>query len=182
MWRPSLITSLQDLSLRYYPDPALRVKCTACTWTMEERTRIGKDMIRIMFNKEGYGLAAPQVGLDQRIFVMRDPNSMSGLIISNPVITNWGPKKLTDWEGCLSLLGQKAKLSRCTDITVEFDDPVLEGKRFCKGFSGLAARCVQHEIDHLDGILIFDHLQSNLAKKIFLEKYAKARKKYARLG
>lgn len=176
----------KSLRLRYHPDPSLRVKCTECEWPIEERRRIGKEMIDIMFDHNGMGLAAPQVGLNQRLFVMRDPHEPArrshGMIFSNPEIVEHGHDKPNDFEGCLSLLSVKTKIKRWHWVEFGFDDLEEPGERLVWRFEGVNARCVQHEIDHLDGILIFDHINSNLVQKLFLERYAKARKAAGRRG
>lgn len=170
-----------EISLKYYPDPSLRTECKECTWPLEERTRVGNEMLKIMYDNNGYGLAASQVGLDQRLFVMRYPDDIDkGLIVSNPKIEIWGKDYDKQWEGCLSLLSHKAMVRRCTNIEFTYDD-LSTGDRICMGTMNINARCVQHEIDHLDGILVFDHIQSELGKKIFLEKYSKAKRKHDRI-
>ncbi len=144
-------------------------------------------MIDIMFAHNGMGLAAPQVGLDQRLFVMRDPHKEEGhpsrgIIFSNPVVERHGHDKPEDFEGCLSLLSIKTKVKRWHWIEFSFDDLDEPGQRITWHFQGLNARCVQHEIDHLDGILIFDHINSNLVQKMFIEKVMKAKKAAGRRG
>lgn len=179
----STTTYTTALQLKYWPDKVLRTKCIECIWTEEERKRIGNEMLEIMFAYNGYGLSAPQVGLTKRIFVMRDPHAESkGLIFTNAKIITLSEEKNKQWEGCLSLLSHKVMLSRANSVEVEFDamDPYrdsLSQERCSWTFTGIDARCIQHEIDHLNGIMIFDHINGNLAQKLFLEKYAKSKKK-----
>jgi len=143
-------------------------------------------MIDIMFDHNGIGLAAPQVGLDQRLFVMRDPHDpihkSAAHIFSNPVLEEHGHDKPEDFEGCLSLLSVKTKVKRWHWVEFSFDDLEEPGQRLTWRFEAINARCVQHEIDHLDGILIFDHINSNLVQKMFIEKVLKAKKAAGRRG
>jgi peptide deformylase len=186
---------LKDLQLRYWPDPCLRKECDECSHTPAERIEIGEQMIEIMYAYNGYGLSAPQVGLNCRIFVMRTPemadrpthlsipSERKGLIFVNPIILDRSSRMVEDWEGCLSLLTQRTKVDRYTEVTIEYSDPTQAScskygpphniERTTWTAKGLDARCVQHEIDHLNGIMIFDHINSNLSKKLFLEKYFK---------
>lgn len=186
---------MKDLQLRYWPDPCLRKECDECSHTPAERIEIGEQMIQIMYAYNGYGLSAPQVGLNCRIFVIRTPemadrpthlsipSERKGLIFVNPVILDRSNRMVEDWEGCLSLLTQRTKVDRYTEVTIEYSDPTQAGSpkygppknidRLTWTAKGLDARCVQHEIDHLNGIMIFDHINSNLSKKLFLEKYFK---------
>ena len=181
------------LSLKYWPDPMLKKECDDCSHTPAERIEIGEQMIEIMYAYNGYGLSAPQVGLNCRIFVMRTPEmadrpthlsikeERKGLIFVNPVITKLGSHWVKESEGCLSLLTQRTHVERATEVEIEYSDPFHDMRhdysdnpgRSTWMAKGLDARCIQHEIDHLNGIMIFDHINSNLSKKLFLEKYFK---------
>lgn len=172
------------LSLTQWPDPILRVKCEEAPIA----SGTGEEMIELMMQHNGLGLSAPQVGLTSRIFVMRDPHDdKKGLVFANPYIVEHSTEKYLDSEGCLSVPGQRVKILRFQTVDIEFDVPnghelPVGDDRITWHFEGLQARCIQHEIDHLNGIMIFDHINSNLGQKMFLDKYAKIRKKYARLG
>lgn len=179
------MTTLTPLTLRYWPDPNLRVECNECNWDQDERRRTGNEMLEIMYAHHGYGLSAPQVGITSNFFVMRDPQKKDGrpgLIFANPEIVELGNKRVKDFEGCLSLLSMRVPIERATEVEFEFDDPDNEGERLHWRFEGLNARCVQHEMDHLKGVLIFDHINSNLGQKSFLEKYAKKKIQAGRQG
>lgn len=173
-----------NLSLKFWPNPILRIKCEEAPI----EAGIGEEMIELMMLHRGVGLSAPQVGLTSRIFVMRDPdNNEAGLVFANPEIVDHSSDVYEDFEGCLSIPGQRVKIKRFKVVDVEFDaynkrDLPIGDDRLTWRFEGLHARCIQHEIDHLNGIMIFDHINSNLGQKMFLDKYAKIRKKYARLG
>jgi peptide deformylase len=170
----------QNLSLKYWPDSILRTVCSGSDTT---DFLAGEEMIKLMIEKHGMGLAAPQVGLTSRLFVMRDPDDNNkGLIFVNPVITEHSKDTYKDNEGCLSFPGPRVDIERFKWVNVEFDVPLgytlpVGDDRLTWHFEGIYARCVQHEIDHLNGIMIFDHVKSNLAKKLVLDKYAKLRRR-----
>lgn len=128
-----------------------------------------------MLANKGYGLAANQVGCTSRMFVMRDKYN-NGEAYCNPVILSHS-KNLVDnvEEGCLSVPNKRIKIPRYWSVELQYTDVRLT--KIVKTYTDIEARCIQHEIDHLNGILIFDHIKSNLAKKIFLEKYSKSRRK-----
>lgn len=160
-----------NLTLKHWPDPILRRVCeqTAVEAGTEEQ------MIALMLKHNGVGLSAPQVGLTSRVFVMRDPNTPGkGLAFVNPWILDHSTDTDTAPEGCLSIPGQRVSIARWTSIELTFDGS--EGKTVTRKFEGLYARCVQHELDHLDGTMVFDHIPSKLGKKLFLDKYFKNRK------
>lgn len=172
-----------DLRLRYYPDSVLKTVCRECRMPTDEIQSLGSKMLEIMFENNGYGLSANQVGVTTRLFVMRDPeNENLGLIFPNPTIEEYGTHKELDFEGCLSLPMQRTKLERFKRVEFTFDDIEEPGERKQWSFEGVNARCVQHELDHLNGILLFDHIKSNLSQKSFLERYAKDMKQARRKG
>lgn len=179
----SVSTISQPWVLRYWPDPVLRSKCEESPIPVGAAER----MIEIMNQHHGLGLSAPQVGLTCRLFVMRDPEKGKALVFANPEIVEHSQKTHVDSEGCLSIPGSRTQVKRFWEVDVEFDVPIgyelpVGSDRLTWHFEGLPARCIQHEMDHLEGIMIFDHINSNLGRKMFLEKYAKMRKKYDRLG
>lgn len=142
---------------------------------------IGRRMLEICDENRGYGLSGNQVGLKERIFVMREPETKLGIIFVNPEVTTDFSHSNLDYEGCLSLPMQRVKIKRFSNLKIEYDDPNGYG-RITQEFSGMNARCIQHEMDHLDGILLMDHINSNLGLKSFLEKYAKDMKQARRKG
>ena len=174
-----------NLNLRYYPDPVLKTVCSDCNWDLKERLATGREMIEIMHSHHGYGLSAPQVGLTSNFFVMRDPDrldNISGLVFANPEITDLSNKKISLPEGCLSLLSMRTVIARAEWVEFDFDNPEDPDERLHWRFESMNARCVQHEVDHLNGILIFDHINSNLVQKSFLEKYTKKKIQAGRKG
>jgi peptide deformylase len=147
------------LAIRIYPDPVLRVKCRAVT-TIDDRVRkLAADMVETMHAAPGIGLAAPQVGVEERIAVLdlsvgEDPKQVHVLI--NPEVVHREGAE-TDVEGCLSLPGLTDKVERPTAVRVKALD--LAGQPIELQADGWLARAVCHEIDHLDGVLFVDHLR-----------------------
>ena len=145
--------------IRVYPDPVLRVRCPEVSRFDEELARLLADMVETMHAAPGVGLAAPQVGVEQRVAVVdlsvgRDPGSV--LVLVNPVIENAEGAEV-DVEGCLSIPELTEKVPRPERLTVSAADPTGERRTFAA--EGFLARAICHEIDHLDGILFVDHLR-----------------------
>ncbi len=145
-----------DLRIIHYPDPRLRDACVPVD-AVDERVRdLVERMFELMFEHRGVGLAAPQVGLNVRLFVASpsfDPADRCVYI--NPRIVG-GEGKQEEEEGCLSLPGIYCKIKRFQTVTIEAADP--EGRRFEETCSDFHARIVQHENDHLDGMLLTDRM------------------------
>jgi peptide deformylase len=109
-----------------------------------------RKMEKLMVNEGGIGLAAPQIGISKRVFIIRINNSCQAFI--NPtLLTKDGPKSFSV-EGCLSFPGEEYAIERYESILVEYQD--LDGGSHHQTYTGLIARCFQHELDHLDGITI----------------------------
>lgn len=165
-----------SLSLKLWPNQVLRTKCESDLPGEDFQTkRIGQEMIRIMQMHNGFGLSAPQVGLNYRIFVMRNPKDTRPLVFINPRIQAHSEEQTTLNEGCLSLLSLQVPIPRYDWVVASGFH--LEPTRY----EGIYARCIQHEIDHLNGILIFDHIKSSIGRKLFLDKYIKAKKVHDRM-
>ena len=134
-------------------------------------------MLECMYQNNGIGLAAPQVGILKRLVVIdcSDNKDMKKpLKLINPEITELS-KNISEFEeGCLSLPSQYAKVIRPSEITLKYRN--IEGLICESKFSGLEATCIQHEIDHLDGKLFVDHI-SKLKKNIIIKKLKKFKKK-----
>jgi peptide deformylase len=158
-----------SLSIRTYPDRVLRVKTRALSDVSEEVRAVARRMIELMFEADGIGLAAPQVGLDWRMFVAHVPENedrsaaaeppsatRAPEVYINPVLSNpLGPPEPLS-EGCLSLPEISGEVLRPPTITITAIG--LDGKPFSRTATGLLARCWQHEADHLDGVLIIDRM------------------------
>jgi peptide deformylase len=161
------------LTVRLYGDPVLRQVATPVRDITAEIKRIIADMTETMWHQVGIGLAAPQVGLPHRILVMDDGNGGAQALI-NPVIENRSGT-IREEEGCLSLPGVFGVVERTKTITVRAMD--ADGKPVSLEATGLKARIVQHELDHLDGVLFIDRLppvtRDRIKKKIQKEGFPK---------
>jgi peptide deformylase len=144
------------LKVRRYGDPVLRRRATPVDNVTPDLRRLVDDMIDTMYDEVGIGLAAPQVGASVRLMVVGDENGRGAQVLVNPAITAQGGK-VTAEEGCLSLPGIFAQVTRAEWVTLEAQD--LEGRPIAITARGLRARVFQHEIDHLDGVLFIDRLE-----------------------
>ena len=152
-----------NLYIVTYPEPVLRKKASEIDPTGEDVKAVAERMIELMFDAEGIGLAAPQIGLPWRLFVAyvppgeeRDSASSTAvpLVFINPqIISMDGPPEPYE-EGCLSLPEIRGDVLR--PPTVHISAHGLDGERFEMTCDGLLARCLFHEYDHLDGVLIID--------------------------
>ena len=139
----------------------------------DEERRLMDDMLETMYAAPGIGLAAIQIGIPKRIIVMdisRDENKKEPMYFVNPVIKNKNIQKTTYEEGCLSVPDQFAEIERPNACEVEYLD--YNGKKQLLEADGLLATCIQHEMDHLEGILFIDYL-SKLKKSMILKKLSK---------
>ena len=139
----------------------------------KEEQLLMDDMLETMYAANGIGLAAIQVGIPKRIIVMdicKDENKKEPMYFVNPVIKNKNPVKSTYEEGCLSVPNQFAEIDRPSKCDIEFLD--YNGNKQTISAEGLFATCIQHEMDHLEGILFIDHL-SKLKKSMILKKLSK---------
>jgi len=140
--------------IRQYPDPVLRMKANDVEAFDEDLSRLIERLKALLKDANGLGLAATQIGVLRRVFVFQpDPESPAQALV-NPRLTDGSGEKLGDEEGCLSLQGVVIPVERHERVAIEAIDP--EGKDVRLELEGLAARVVQHELDHLDGILIID--------------------------
>ena len=138
----------------------------------EERTLMD-DMLDTMYEAPGIGLAAIQIGVPKRIIVMdigRDENKKEPRYFVNPVILNKNEEKAKYEEGCLSVPDQFAEIERPNTCEVEYLD--YHGKKQLLKADGLLATCIQHEMDHLEGILFIDYL-SKLKRSMIIKKLSK---------
>lgn len=147
------------LEIRVVPDPVLRQKCAPVTVFDDALATLVADMLETMYAAPGVGLAAPQVGIEQRLAVVdasvgKEPDAVHVLI--NPRIVDHGGTSL-DSEGCLSIPELTEKVRRPEWIHVTGHD--LQGQPVEQRLEGFEARAFCHEIDHLDGVLFIDHLR-----------------------
>jgi len=155
------------------PNKLLRQVSEAVEKVGDEEKKLMDDMIDTMYAAPGIGLAAIQIGIPKRIIVMdisKDKNIKEPMYFINPVIKNKNSKKTTYEEGCLSVPDQFAEIERPNMCEVEYLD-YLGNKQLLKA-DGLLATCIQHEIDHLEGILFIDYL-SKLKKSMIIKKLSK---------
>ena len=139
----------------------------------KEEQQIMDDMLDTMYAANGIGLAAIQIGIPKRIIVMdlsKDPNQKEPRYFVNPIIKNKNSEKSTYEEGCLSVPNQFAEIDRPSKCDVEYLD--YNGKKQILHAEGLLATCIQHEMDHLEGILFIDYL-SKLKKSMIIKKLSK---------
>ncbi len=142
------------LRIRMFGDPVLREKTREVTKVTDLHRRLIADMIDTMREAPGVGLAGPQVGVLERIFVWETDDEFGAVI--NPVIVARSEETFTEEEGCLSIPGLAYNVERNLEVTVEGLD--ADGEPISLSANDLRARCFQHEIDHLDGVLFIDHL------------------------
>lgn len=158
----------QKLRIEIYPAPVLRERAREVDQVTPEIRAIVARMAELMVEAEGIGLAATQVGVPLRIFVCRVPSGDRWSsedtpptandrleVYINPVIEAAGAPE-ADEEGCLSLPDIRGDVLRPPQVTISATD--IEGNRFTRTGAGLLARCWQHELDHLDGVLIIDKM------------------------
>lgn len=142
-----------------WPDPRLTETCAPVAEITPEIEILAKDMLETMYAAPGRGLATPQVGVLQRLFVM-DVGWKEGksdpLVCINPMLQEVGEDRASSEEGCLSIPGVLAEVTRPAQVQMVWTG--LNGARYVQSFDGFAAACVQHELDHLDGVVTFDHL------------------------
>ncbi len=160
---------LSSLKILHYPAALLRKKAAAITEITPEVRALAARMIELMREDEGVGLAGPQVGIPWRIFVAHVPPTdgrspeaspptatVAPVVYINPKVTDPVGGLEASEEGCLSLPDIRGEVLRPPIVTIRATG--LDGKAFVQTGAGLLARCWQHEVDHLDGILIIDKM------------------------
>ncbi|MCG8570349.1 MAG: peptide deformylase [Spirochaetes bacterium] len=143
------------LKLQTYDNKVLENKSEEVKNIDKDLENLVNEMFKIMYENNGIGLAAVQVGVLKRLFVMDVPKQGRYVMI-NPVIKDFSKDKSIYEEGCLSVPGILAEVERPAEVTVEYTD--LKGKRKTLKASGVLATCIQHENDHLDGVLFIDRI------------------------
>ena len=162
------------------PDPRLKKKSRPVGSVDAEVRRLMDDMLETMYEAPGIGLAAPQLGELKRVIVLdidREDVKTGPLFMANPEIVEASDEDATYEEGCLSVPEHYSDVVRPAKVTVRYLDRDGETKELA--CEGLLSTCVQHEIDHLDGILFIDHI-SSLKRSMILRKLLKARKEQER--
>lgn len=158
--------NVADLRIMHYPDPVLRRKATAIDLVTDEVRAVADRMIELMHEAEGVGLAAPQVGLSWRMFVTHVvQNDEPPRVFINPKLTVVERELSIREEGCLSIPGIHVDIRRPSGVIINAID--LDGNPITDEDHGFRGRVWQHELDHLDGVLIIDKLSplDRLAKR-----------------
>jgi peptide deformylase len=164
------------LTIIYAPDPRLKMKCAPVERVDAEVRRLMDDMLETMHAAPGVGLAAPQVGVLRRVIVVdtaRHDEEPRPLRMANPQVLWRSQDEALNEEGCLSFPDQYAEVARPDRVRVRYIDHENEIREI--EADGLVARCIQHEIDHLDGVTFVDRL-SILKRGIILRKMRKAKR------
>ena len=153
------------------PDQLLRQISKPVEKVGIKEKKLMDDMLDTMYHAKGIGLAAIQIGIPKRIIVMDiGKEKKEPMYFVNPVIINKDPVKATYEEGCLSVPNQFAEIDRPSKCEVEYLD--YNGKKKLLKAEGLLATCIQHEMDHLEGVLFIDYL-SKLKKSMIIKKLSK---------
>ena len=163
------------------PDPILRKKCEPLEKVDTDTKKLMDDMLATMYAAPGIGLAAVQVGILKRLVVIdisKGEEEKKPIFLINPQIIHRSKKTSVYEEGCLSLPGQFAEIERPAECTIKYID--YNGKEKELKADGLLATCIQHEVDHLNGILFIDYL-SKLKKDMIIKKLVKKKKEIERV-
>jgi peptide deformylase len=167
---------MAKLPIILFPDPILRKTALPVERVDESTVRLLNDMFETMYRAPGVGLAAPQVGVSRRLFVMdpaRDQEPAAPRAFLNPEIVASGNEMRLYEEGCLSIPEMFAEVERPAAVVVRYLS--VEGEMREERLEGHAATIAQHEIDHLNGVLFIDHL-SRLKRDVLVRKFRKARR------
>jgi peptide deformylase len=168
---------MSALNVLIYPDERLRTVCQPVAEINDEIRKIVDDMFETMYKEEGIGLAAPQVNIQQRIITIDlDSENSNQIVLINPEILESSGETGIE-EGCLSIPGFRGLVPRKEKVTVKALN--RDGNEFTLEADGLLAICIQHEIDHLNGVLFVDYL-SPLKRNRIKEKLIKLQKQVAR--
>lgn len=156
--------------VRYLGDPVLREMCREVESIDDDVRALVDDLLETMYAEDGIGLAAPQIGVPLRVFVydVRDDELDPGVLVNPRIVEATGKQK--EVEGCLSIPGLDEVVERSADVVVEGLD--RDGEPVRIEATGLLSRCLQHENDHLDGILFIDRV-SPLKRRMLLKKWSK---------
>lgn len=158
------------------PDPVLRQQSLPVETLDADVRRLADDMLETMYDAPGIGLAAIQIGVPRQMLVIdvsKEGEEKQPLVFINPKILTTSDERSVYEEGCLSIPDYYAEVERPATITVEYID--LDGKKLTAKADGLLATCLQHEIDHLNGVLFIDHI-SKLKREMVIRKFTKAAK------
>jgi peptide deformylase len=167
---------MAKLPIILLPDPILREVASPLERVDDDTRRLLNDMLETMYDAPGVGLAGPQVGIGRRILVM-DPSpreeAPEPLALINPEILEFGEERQVGEEGCLSIPEIFAEVERPAWVHVRYID--RDGKLAERRFEGRPAVILQHEVDHLNGVLFIDHL-SKLRRDLLIRRFRKMRR------
>ena len=158
------------------PDPVLRVPAEPVERVDDDLRRLMDDMLATMYDAPGVGLAAPQIGISRRLIVMdaaRDDEPNDPLVMVNPEILDRSEELRVHEEGCLSIPEVTAEVERPAVTRVAYID--REGQRQERVLEGILSTIVQHEVDHLNGVLFIDYL-SRLKRDMIVKKFTKQKR------
>jgi len=158
------------------PDPRLKKKCAPVDQVDDEIRTLMDDMLETMYHAPGIGLAAPQVGVTKRVLVVDvsdDDDKNKPVCMANPEVTWSSDEKNVYEEGCLSVPEQYADVKRPKKVRISYLDRDNKAQEI--EADGMLATCVQHEIDHLEGVLFVDYL-SSIKRGMILRKVQKAKR------
>jgi peptide deformylase len=164
------------------PDPFLRQKSKIVNKVDDSIRSLMDDMLETMYDAPGIGLAAIQIGVPKRVIVIdlaRDGEDKQPMYFVNPEIISSSKNDATYEEGCLSVPNQFAEIDRPDRCHIKYLD--YNGKEQLLKAEGLTATCIQHEMDHLEGILFIDYL-SKLKKNMIIKKLSKQKKSLERIA
>ncbi|MCL7958948.1 MAG: peptide deformylase [marine benthic group bacterium] len=156
--------------VRYLGDPVLREMCREVETIDDDIRALVDDLLETMYAEDGIGLAAPQIGVPLRVFVydVREDEIAPGVLVNPRIVEATGKQK--EVEGCLSIPGLDEVVERSGQVVVEGLD--RDGEPVRIEATGLLSRCLQHENDHLDGVLFIDRV-SPLKRRMLLKKWSK---------
>ncbi len=158
------------------PDSRLKIRSKPVETVDDEVRRLLDDMLETMYAAPGIGLSAIQVNIPRRVVVVdvaREGETAQPIYMINPEIVQFGDEGAVYDEGCLSLPDHFAEIERPESVRVSYVD--RDGKKQSLEAGGLLSRCIQHELDHLDGVLFTDHLTA-LKRNMILRKLAKSKR------
>ena len=164
-----------------HPDPRLKKLCTPVPDLSDGLRTLADDMLETMYDAPGIGLAAPQIGVLERVIVMdcvkEEGEAPKPMVLFNPEIIGSSDDTSVYEEGCLSIPDQFAEVTRPSEVEVRWIN--RDGNEETQVFSGLWATCIQHEIDHLNGKLFIDHI-GTMKRQLITRKMQKLKRDIAR--
>lgn len=168
-------------TILFHPDPRLKTTCAPVINITGDLRKMADDMLETMYHAPGIGLAAPQIGVLQRLIVMdcvkEEDADPAPVIMFNPEIIASSQESEIYEEGCLSIPDHYAEVTRPKEVEVKWID--IEGVEQRQGFDGLWSTCVQHEIDHLNGKLFIDYI-GVMKRQLITRKMQKLKRELAR--